>query len=70
MKMDPKLRIKPYEALTLPYFDDLRDPHYKLPSGAPIPPLFDWLEREYIANHEIIKDIFPRSEEGDKVECL
>uniref|UniRef100_A0A1I7TN22 Inorganic diphosphatase n=1 Tax=Caenorhabditis tropicalis TaxID=1561998 RepID=A0A1I7TN22_9PELO len=68
--MDPKLRIKPYAALALPYFDDLRDPNYKLANGSPIPQLFDWLEKEFIANHEIIKDIFPRSEEGEKAECL
>ncbi|EGT40739.1 hypothetical protein CAEBREN_16225 [Caenorhabditis brenneri] len=70
LKMDPKLRIRPYAALALPYFDDLRDPQYKLPNGAPIPQLFDWLEKEFIANHEIIKDIFPRSDEGEKAECL
>ena len=37
---DPLKRPRPLVALLDPYFDELRDPTTRLPSGAPLPALF------------------------------
>nr|XP_027198036.1 shaggy-related protein kinase GSK2-like [Dermatophagoides pteronyssinus] len=42
----PSQRIKPYEALALPIFDDLRDEDFRLPDGKRPPPLFTFSEHE------------------------
>ncbi|CAI5454847.1 unnamed protein product [Caenorhabditis angaria] len=60
LRMDPTTRTSPYAALALPFFNDLRRPDTILPSGNPLPQLFDWLEKEFIVNSELIRDIFPQ----------
>jgi len=41
----PHLRYSPMEALAHPFFDELRDPNARLPSGQPLPPLFNFTEQ-------------------------
>jgi kinase len=43
---DPELRMSPLELLSLPFFDELRDPSCTLPSGEPLPELFDFSDVE------------------------
>ncbi|EZG53808.1 protein kinase domain protein [Gregarina niphandrodes] len=46
LKYEPEKRIDPYAALAHPFFDDLRKESFRLPSGAAIPPLFDFSSHE------------------------
>jgi glycogen synthase kinase 3 beta len=41
---NPDQRLKPLEILAHPFFDELRDQKTKLPSGNPLPPLFNFTE--------------------------
>lgn len=43
---DPEKRLKPLEACTHPFFDQLRDPNTRLPDGSPLPPLFTFASEE------------------------
>ena len=44
---EPLKRLDPFESLTHPFFDELREPNAKMPGGAPLPPtLFDFSEAE------------------------
>lgn len=42
----PSNRLNPFEALAHPFFDELREPGVRLPSGRPLPPLFNFSDRE------------------------
>ena len=42
----PSQRPKPYQSLLHPFFDELRDPNTRLPSGAALPNLFEWTQQE------------------------
>ncbi|XP_059634124.1 shaggy-related protein kinase epsilon isoform X2 [Cornus florida] len=46
LQYSPKLRCTALEACAHPFFDDLRDPNVKLPSGRPLPPLFNFTAQE------------------------
>lgn len=42
----PKERVDPYEAILLPFFDDLKQDKTKLRGGKELPELFDWNDEE------------------------
>ncbi|KAG1668886.1 hypothetical protein FOA52_016055 [Chlamydomonas sp. UWO 241] len=42
----PLKRMTAYQAMTHPFFDELRDPATRLPNGKALPPLFNWLPDE------------------------
>jgi len=42
----PKMRLEPFEALAHPFFDELREPGARLPNGKPLPPLFNYTDKE------------------------
>lgn len=42
----PEERLLAEEACTHPFFDELRDPATRLPTGEPLPPLFNWTPAE------------------------
>jgi serine/threonine protein kinase len=42
----PEDRLKPLAACAHPFFDELRDPNFKLPRGGSPPPLFNFTEEE------------------------
>jgi len=46
LQYTPSTRLKPFEALAHPFFDELRDPNTVLPNGKPLPPLFNFTEIE------------------------
>ncbi|KAJ5071304.1 glycogen synthase kinase-3 alpha [Anaeramoeba ignava] len=46
LKYSPSDRIRPLEACTHPFFSELRNKNLVLPSGMPLPPLFDFSEQE------------------------
>ena len=41
----PTIRIDPVTALIHPFFDELRDPTTRMPTGAPLPALFNFTEQ-------------------------
>lgn len=42
----PTIRLTATEAMVHPFFDELRNPDTRLPSGRELPPLFDFTEEE------------------------
>jgi len=42
----PKERLDPFSALLHPFFDELREPGSRLPNGKPLPPLFNFTDKE------------------------
>lgn len=59
LQYSPTKRLKPMEGLAHPYFDDLRQTTCKLPSGKPLPPLFNFSEHEYHCAGPLARDILP-----------
>lgn len=47
---NPENRLKPMDALVHPFFDDLRDPNTKLPSGNKLPDTLFNFHKEEIAS--------------------
>jgi serine/threonine protein kinase len=43
---NPALRLKPYESLLHPFFNELRDANTRLLNGAALPELFNWTPQE------------------------
>ncbi len=46
LQYSPNKRLTAVQAMTHPFFDELRDPGCFLPNGRPLPPLFNWLPGE------------------------
>ncbi|KAJ3413163.1 regulator of ime2 [Chytridiales sp. JEL 0842] len=55
----PTARPSPLKALTHPFFDELRDPNTTLPSGKPLPPLFDFSVLELSVEKELNSQLVP-----------
>ena len=52
---DPNQRLKPFEALAMPYFDSLREKINYLPNGNQIPDLFNFtMEERNAAGEEMM----------------
>jgi len=48
------------EALVDSYFDELRDQNTRLPSGAPLPDLFNFTQEENADNPGVVPKLVPR----------
>lgn len=46
LQYKPQSRLHPFEALSHKFFDELREPNARLPNGKPLPPLFNFTDRE------------------------
>ena len=55
----PEHRLKPLEACAHPFFDELRDPNFKLPRGGTPPPLFNFTEEEQKAAGPLLSKLLP-----------
>lgn len=55
----PERRIKPLEACVHPFFDELRLESTRLPTGDPLPPLFDFTEHELSSPPELLSKLVP-----------
>ena len=53
---DPKNRLKPYEAMTHKYFEDLRVQGAKLPNGSDLPNLFKFTPEELLSADDSVRD--------------
>ena len=57
----PQSRLKGYQALLHPFFDELRDPNVSLPNGKEMPPLFDFTPEEIgFIGPELLKQLVPQ----------
>ena len=56
---EPKKRLKPLEALTHPFFNELRQYDIKLPNKNSLPNLFNFSETEIKSNPEIVSKLIP-----------
>ncbi|KAL8192156.1 hypothetical protein R6Q57_028018 [Mikania cordata] len=54
LQYSPSLRCNALEALTHPFFDELRQPNVHLPNGRPLPPLFNFKQELSGASVELI----------------
>lgn len=60
LQYSPSLRSSALEALTHPFFDELRDPNTRLPNGRNLPPLFNFKPHELKrASPETIVKLIP-----------
>lgn len=46
LRYKPLERLSPLDSLAHPFFDELREPGLKLPNGRPLPPLFNFTDKE------------------------
>lgn len=62
LRYDPKTRIDPLEALTHPFFDELRAEGVKLPNGKDLPDLFNFTEQEVklMTQKGVAKKVLPQ----------
>jgi len=58
---EPSLRIHPFDALAHQFFDELREPHARLPNGKPLPNLFNFTDSEIKMASErgLLKKLLP-----------
>ncbi|KAJ1565147.1 regulator of ime2, partial [Cladochytrium tenue] len=56
---DPAKRRSAFETLALPFFDELREPGTRMPSGRELPPLFDFSEMELSIRPDLNRAIIP-----------
>ncbi|XP_076957065.1 shaggy-related protein kinase iota-like [Bidens hawaiensis] len=59
LQYSPNLRCSALEALTHPFFDELRQPNVHLPKGRPLPPLFDFKQELSGASAEFFHSVLP-----------
>jgi len=55
----PTSRLNPFEVCAHPFFDKLRDPNARLPSGKALPPLFNFTVEEQAAAKGLLWQIIP-----------
>jgi len=57
---NPETRLKPMEACLHPFFDEIREPGARLPTGRPMPPLFSFATAELRGqSHDFIRKLIP-----------
>ncbi|KAG2197659.1 hypothetical protein INT47_002366 [Mucor saturninus] len=59
LKYDPKERITAIEALSHPFFNDMRDPDTRLPNGQPLPPVVNFSRQELSIRPDLIRQLVP-----------
>lgn len=67
----PERRVKPLEGCTHAFFDELRNPKTRLPTGKSLPPLFDFTDHELNSVPEMLEKLIPmhaRNNFKDKLE--
>ncbi|KAG0221869.1 regulator of ime2 [Actinomortierella wolfii] len=59
LEYTPSRRFTPIEAMTHPFFDELRNPETKLPNGKDLPPLFNFTPLELSIRPDLIPALVP-----------
>ena len=65
LEYTPTSRFTSIEAMTHHFFDELRLPETKLPSGGELPPLFDFTAMELSIRPDLIHKLVPKHKEAD-----
>eukprot|EP00922_Rhytidocystis_sp_ex-Travisia-forbesii_P059566 GHVS01088331.1.p1 GENE.GHVS01088331.1~~GHVS01088331.1.p1 ORF type:complete len:568 (+),score=66.72 GHVS01088331.1:745-2448(+) len=61
LQYDPSLRLKPMQALTQPFFDEIRDQNSRLPNQRPLQNIFNFTEEELsLCTPEMRNKLVPR----------
>ncbi|XP_050421846.1 glycogen synthase kinase-3-like isoform X2 [Adelges cooleyi] len=60
LEYTPSLRVSPLQACAHTFFDELRDPHTRLPSGRSLPPLFNFTQLELSAAGSLKSALIPK----------
>ena len=55
----PEERVKPLDGCAHPFFDELRNPSTKLPTGKELPPMFDFTQHELNSSPDILRKLIP-----------
>ncbi|MCP9265395.1 Glycogen synthase kinase-3 beta [Dirofilaria immitis] len=61
LEYTPNARLSPLQACAHTFFDELRHPNCKLPSGRPVPPIFDFSEQELRIEPNLNAALLPQS---------
>jgi len=61
LRYKPESRLDPFEALTHPFFDELREQNARLPNSKPLPPLFNFTDDELkmVVKKGLVKKLIP-----------
>ncbi|XP_050539505.1 glycogen synthase kinase-3 beta isoform X2 [Daktulosphaira vitifoliae] len=60
LEYTPSLRVSPLQACAHTFFDELRDPHTRLPNGRSLPPLFNFTQLELSAAGSLKSVLIPK----------
>ncbi|GAA6038233.1 hypothetical protein JCM8097_005806 [Rhodosporidiobolus ruineniae] len=63
LEYTPSARLTAIEAMTHPFFDDLKLPDAKMPTGKDLPPLFDFTREELSVRPDLIPQLVPQHAE-------
>lgn len=61
LEYTPGARLSPLQACAHSFFDELREPHARLPNGRPLPPLFNFTEYELAIQPSLNDFLKPRA---------
>eukprot|EP00696_Hemimastix_kukwesjijk_P008329 gnl/Hemi2/20523_TR6811_c0_g1_i1.p1 gnl/Hemi2/20523_TR6811_c0_g1~~gnl/Hemi2/20523_TR6811_c0_g1_i1.p1 ORF type:complete len:495 (-),score=55.73 gnl/Hemi2/20523_TR6811_c0_g1_i1:192-1676(-) len=59
LQYTPTRRLRAIDALTHPFFEELRLPTTTLPSGLPLPPLFNFTPIEWLHHYDVCSRVLP-----------
>ncbi|GAA6001390.1 hypothetical protein JCM10207_006641 [Rhodosporidiobolus poonsookiae] len=65
LEYTPSARLTAIEAMTHPFFDDLKVPDAKMPTGKDLPPLFDFTREELSGRPDLIPQLVPQFAEAE-----
>ncbi|GAA5991201.1 hypothetical protein JCM11641_001618 [Rhodosporidiobolus odoratus] len=65
LEYTPSARLTAVEAMTHPFFDDLKLPDAKMPTGKDLPPLFDFTREELSGRPDLIPQLVPQHAEAE-----
>ena len=59
LEYTPSARLTAIEAMCHPFFNDLKTPDAKMPTGKDLPPLFDFNREELSCRPDLIRQLVP-----------
>ncbi|XP_048138056.1 shaggy-related protein kinase eta isoform X1 [Rhodamnia argentea] len=59
LQYSPRLRCTALEACAHPFFDELREPNARLPTGRPLPPIFNFKQELAGASPQLVNRLIP-----------
>lgn len=65
LEYTPSARLTAIEAMTHPFFDELRSPNVQMPNGRDVPPLFDFTREELSVRPDLMHKLVPEFARAD-----